>query len=454
LASPRQRRSNDDILKGKPSAQRADESPQEYVVQRIRKTRRKTPASLIVGGLVGVLLFGGLLVVLAVGTGNNGRRPTNPTMPAQSAPLQEVAIDEPTPSATIPPDFATQLAQAPSTFTPNPQSPSTEEATSVLPQEYINLLSATPPPPEEIITPTPIPADIVQPTFTPAFVAAAPQFDLRISKIVFVCKHDLRDDEICIMNADGTELKQLTFNTVTDWYPSFSYDGQWIVYSSQRNGQFDIHMMDLDGQNNRQITRGLGENYAPALSPDGSQIVFTSTYGPGPDQNIWIVNSDGSDPHQITFSDRDDVDPIWSPDGTQISYASNRSGTAELHVMYPDGTNVRQLTSGVNIGGRNDWSHDGRYFTFYAGPPADMDIWLLDAACAYTLLGCISEPIQLTDGGHNKGPSFSPDSKWVTYASQADKDGDNEVFITNVETGETHQLTFNNAPDWQPRWSP
>lgn len=429
-----------------PDADPPGDTDERFVVQRVTGTRRKRVRLHIDPTAIG-LGFGAviILVVLGVFVANGSRNQRG----SAAVPMPE----EVTPSATIPPDFATQLAapaQPSATTTDAPTSTATP--TLALPEAYVIQQSATPAP--VIVTPTPIPANIIQPTFTPAFVAATPQLDLSNSPIVFVCRIEGGDDEICLINADGSGLRQLTFNRVTDWYPSFSYDGQSIVYSTQRNGQFDIHIMDIDGLNDRQITQGLDENYAPALSPDGSQIVFTSTYGPGPEQNVWVINADGSNPRQLTFSDFDDIDPIWSPDGTQIAFASNRNGTTELFVMYPDGSNVRQITSGMNIGGRNDWSHDGQYMTFYAGPRADKDIWLIRADCAYTQLGCIAEPLQLTDGGHNKGPSFSPDSKWVVYASQADENQDNEVFMVSIDGTQSVQLTSNGAPDWQPRWSP
>ncbi len=427
-----------------------DSTDPQYIVERIPVKRKRRRISI---SWTGLLMFGGGLIVtvalILFVASRNSRQSTNAAVP-----LDEQA----TPSATIPPDFATQLA-APVTNSPGPTkaviSPMPTEtafATDALPEAYLIQQSATPAP--IIVTPTPIPVDIIQPTFTPAFIAATPQLDFASSKIVFVCRIVDSDDEICLIKADGTGLQQLTFNTVTDWYPALSYDGQSIVYSTQRNGQFDIHVMDLNGLNDRQITRNLDENYAPSLSPDGSQIVFTSTFGPGPEQNVWVINSDGTNPRRLTFSEFDDIDPTWSPDGTQISFASNRNGTTELFVMYPDGSNVRQLTSGMNIGGRNDWSHDGKYLSFYAGPQADKDIWLIPADCAYTQLGCIPEPVQLTDGGHNKGPSFSPDSQWVVYASQADENRDNEVFMISIDGTEFFQLTFNSVPDWQPRWSP
>ena len=57
------------------------------------------------------------------------------------------------------------------------------------------------------------------------------------------------DDEIFVMNADGTEVRQLTDNLVSDWEPSWSPDGNHIVFTSDRDGDNEIFVMNADGTN-------------------------------------------------------------------------------------------------------------------------------------------------------------------------------------------------------------
>lgn len=314
--------------------------------------------------------------------------------------------------------------------------------TPLLPLEYILALSATPSP---VIIPT-------QPAGGPAFITATPAFSVQASKIVFVCYLD-GSDEICTMNGDGSNVQRLTNQRGTDWYPSFSPDLQQIVFSTQRSGNFDIFIMNADGSNVRQLTRNHDHNYAPSISPDGNWIVFTSTYGNGGDQNIWLMSIDGEFVTQLTFDDTDDVDPMWSPDGRMISFTSGRSGSTELFVMNADGANVQQVTANANVGGRNDWSPDMRYLTFYAGRGKNLNIYLVSFDCTLQTRGCtLDQMTRLTNGGNNKGPSFSPDGQWIVYASEID--GDNEIWIMRMDGSEKQQLTFNSSPDWQPRWRP
>lgn len=296
------------------------------------------------------------------------------------------------------------------------------------------------------------------PTITPAIVALNPvtpaptraPFAFAESLIVYVCYIN-GIDEICLMNGDGSNQRQVTTSRMTSFYPSLSPDNHQIVFSMMDNNDFEIYVMNLDGSNLRQLTDDRVDNYAPDFSPDGSKIVYV-TYDE--DQDIYVMNSDGSGIVRLTDSGSEDLDPTWSPDGTQISFASTRSGTKELFVMNADGTDVRQITYGASIGGRNDWSHDGRFLTYYAGDTGDKNIYLVSTTCAMpdALPGCYVPPIRLTNGGNNKGPSFSPNGEWVVFA--ANHGTDNDIYMIRLDGTHLTQLTFNNYSEWQPRWQP
>jgi Tol biopolymer transport system component len=110
--------------------------------------------------------------------------------------------------------------------------------------------------------------------------------------------------------------------------------------------------------------------------------------------------------------------------------------------MDSDGGNIRQITDLADVGGRSDWSPDGRTLTFYAGPRGNRDIYLIDADG--------SNLRKLTEGGDSLAASFSPDGGWLAFISY--RDGDNEIYIMRLDGSEVTQLTYNNRPDWQPRW--
>ena len=75
------------------------------------------------------------------------------------------------------------------------------------------------------------------------------------SKILFAANHD-GDLEIYVVNADGTERRQLTENTKQDFFPSWSPDGETIVFSSDRSGALELYLMDANGGEQRLLIDG------------------------------------------------------------------------------------------------------------------------------------------------------------------------------------------------------
>jgi Tol biopolymer transport system component/DNA-binding winged helix-turn-helix (wHTH) protein len=140
------------------------------------------------------------------------------------------------------------------------------------------------------------------------------------------------------------------------WAP----DGK-IVYSSASVGNPDIWVMDADGSNRRQLTTEPGGNITPVVSPDGRFIVFLS-YRTGK-RHIWRMKSDGGDPRQLTSSEGD-VAPTISPDGEWIVYSSYADGEPALWKVPLGGGEATQLTKGLIVESPAV-SPDGRWIACY-----------------------------------------------------------------------------------------
>jgi tol-pal system beta propeller repeat protein TolB len=300
-----------------------------------------------------------------------------------------------------------------------------------------SFITATPP----AVTPTlSMLTATLFPTLTPTDVVAAapPRQNFGntppTGKIAFTC-YIQEIDQICLMNADGSDRKQLTDFDATSFYPSISPDGTTIYFVSRHKGTFDIYSMSLNGGDVEQLTNGIGTLYAPELSPNGNRIIFTN-HGNG----IWVMRADGNNPHPLTT--RDDIDPTWSPDGSMIAFASNRSGNRQLYVMNYDGSDIRQVTDLNNLGGRSTWSPDGTKLAFYRGPAGDRNIFIVNVDG--------SGVTRLTSGGDNLGPSWSPDGNWIAFTSF--RDGNNEIYIIHPDGTGLTRLTDSPISDWQPRW--
>ncbi len=218
--------------------------------------------------------------------------------------------------------------------------------------------------------PSTIESVVTPPTLIPSPVPSFESDGSLIGKIVFTC-YVKQIDQICLMNADGSNRRQITDVAATAFYASLSPDGQTIYFSSRRSGSFEIYSININGDEMKRLTRDIGSLYAPQLSPNSERIIFTKE-GNG----LWLMKPDGSNPHALTTSD--DIDPTWSADGSMIAFASSRAGSRQLFVMNADGSNVRQVTNLNDMGGRSSWSPDGMRLAFYAGPFENRNIYIIN----------------------------------------------------------------------------
>jgi Tol biopolymer transport system component len=124
--------------------------------------------------------------------------------------------------------------------------------------------------------------------------------------------------------------------------PTWSPDGIHIAFTSRRNGNNDIWMMNADGSNLVNLTNNAGEDSQPTWAPDGNRIAFVSNRD-GNDE-IYIMNRDGSSQTNVSHNVASDAHPTWSPDGTQIAFQTDRDGNSEIYVMYADGSNQTNIT--------------------------------------------------------------------------------------------------------------
>jgi uncharacterized protein YjdB len=132
-------------------------------------------------------------------------------------------------------------------------------------------------------------------------------------------------------------------DTGTNLGAAYSPDRTRIAFSSNRSGTFDIWLMDADGTQLTQLTSGSGDETEPAWTPDGTRIVYTSSTG-GQTQ-IASSGVDGSEPTQLTETTGGNISPAVSPDGRIIAFASGRAGNYDIYEMAMDGSAVRRITA-------------------------------------------------------------------------------------------------------------
>ena len=163
-------------------------------------------------------------------------------------------------------------------------------------------------------------------------------------KIVLYGNPDGQDLEIYSMNADGSELKQLTNNNFIDWNPSFSPDGQKIAFASDRDGagKREIYVMKADGTGQTRLTHTAAGDTFPAFSPDGQKIVYSSDY------HLYIMDSNGQNQKKLYSSGKKDVRPSFSPDGQTIVFMKWDDSKSNLFTINSNGQNLKKITNNTN----------------------------------------------------------------------------------------------------------
>lgn len=147
-------------------------------------------------------------------------------------------------------------------------------------------------------------------------------------------------DGLWRMHPDGSDVKRITNRDDID--PSWSPDGSMISFASSRAGARQLFIMNADGSNVQQVTDLNNMGGRNTWSPDGTKLAFYR--GEQGTRNIYVINIDGTGLVKLT-NGGDNLAPSWSPDGNWIVFTSFRDGNNELYIIHPDGTGLTRLTN-------------------------------------------------------------------------------------------------------------
>ena len=206
---------------------------------------------------------------------------------------------------------------------------------------------------------------------TALLFAAAPQ------RIFLNRTYSAYGASLFVANADGSGERALLPPGTLDYNPTWSRDGRWIAFTSERNGSADLYRVKPNGTGVDRLTDDPAYDDQPAFSPDGSQIVFVSTRADG-HANLWILDVATLKARPLTSGPGGDFRPAWSPDGTSIAFSSDRGGPmrmgkgrwealhlVDVYVVHPDGSGLKRITEHRDSCGSPKWSADSRHVIAY-----------------------------------------------------------------------------------------
>jgi TolB protein len=198
-------------------------------------------------------------------------------------------------------------------------------------------------------------------------------------------------------------LKERQFKRFIDFSgthtsPEYSPDGSRVAFALTHDGNVDIYLADRNGRNPVRLTNHPAIDTAPTSSPNGREIAFTSDRGGSP--QIYIMDAEGGNVHRLTYENHFNASPKWSPRGDQIAFVSLQSVGFQIFIIDITGENLSRLTDGRAGYESPSWSPDGNHLVFTSNRSGQWDI--------YSMLKDGSLLRRLTFSGGNTGPAWSP----------------------------------------------
>jgi Tol biopolymer transport system component len=210
----------------------------------------------------------------------------------------------------------------------------------------------------------------------PAHSSEAPK-----ERIVWIQANSNPAFGLYLSKSDGSSERPFLAGSASNYNPSFSSDGRWIVFTSERFGSADVFRVHPDGSGLERLTDSPAFDDQGALSPDGRTLAFVSTRDGGT-ANIWLLTI-GTKARALNLTQNlaGNFRPSWSPNGEWIAFSSDRDihrtryirgaspawelmQRTAIYIIHPDGSGLRRLTALSGSAASPKWSRDGSRLLF------------------------------------------------------------------------------------------
>jgi TolB protein len=253
--------------------------------------------------------------------------------------------------------------------------------------------------------------------------------------------------EIYVMNADGSGGRAATANRSINNFPSWSPDGDAILYTSYRYLRRPFLFLSSRGQNKpgRLLSR-LGDaraQYRGVFAPDHERMALVMSDGDASD--IYTVGLDGRNLRRLTSGRAIDVSPSFSPDGKRIAFVSDRTGSPQVYIMDATGENTRRITFDGSYNTNPSWSPDGLWIAYETRVNGQFDIWLIDPE------GVTNVPV-VTNPRSDEGPSWAPNSRMLVFSST--RRGLADLYVIDRDGSNLSRITAAAGNNTSPAWGP
>jgi len=255
--------------------------------------------------------------------------------------------------------------------------------------------------------------------------------------------------ELAVMDYDGHNPRQLTFDKSLSVRPRWSPNGRKIVYTSYINRFPDVLEADLFTGSRRRIAGFPGLNSGAAFSPDGNEIALTLSKDGNPE--LYVMNAAGGGLQRLTNTKGAESSPSWTHDGQNIVYVSDDRGSPQIYMISRNGGEPQRLTVSPSYNTEPDWSRPPPgsemkpMLAVTSRVGGQFQIGLYDAATREVRM-------QNTGGGDSQDPSWAPNGRHLVFSKT--QNWRTRLYLLDVLTGELVELPPVEGGASEPAWGP
>lgn len=263
------------------------------------------------------------------------------------------------------------------------------------------------------------------------------------TRIAYVSTSGGRFKEIHVAHLDGSEKYQVTNNRTINLSPSWTPEGNAILYTSYKDRNPSLYLFELYSGKDVKFSGRTGLNLGGKWSPDGQAVAVSLERGGNSD--IYLLDRSGNILRRLTDAQSIDVSPSWSPDGRQLVFVSDRSGSPQLYILDVAAGKTRRLTYSGSYNTSPAWSPKGDKIAYISRVGGRFSIFTIGVDGG--------EPARLTNNSaDNEDPAWSPDGRFIVFSSN--RAGRYHLYITQAGGENQRRLTGSGGDDTKPSWSP